>query len=415
MIRWITENLGTASYYQFNQLLAPEIVLIDVRELTDKEGNANGALKAKIDLSLDALRAAKKVVVCCDMGISRSNAVAVGVLMALGQTYDEATHVLAQKADVSEINLPLLHQVRSLFQENNRDTAKAANLFITGAGGYVGQALRNRLGSESNIFCHRREELDLSHDTTLLDSYVNKRGIDSVIHLAHPHRRNNISALAETVAMTKTILEVCRVNSLSIVYLSSLAIYSGYGRDEILKANSQLQPWPRGAYGETKLVCEELIGLYQRNYGLKAIVLRPSSIYGPNMPRWTFFSKFFEAAMQGSTIRTHRYRNGLPVFDFLYISDLLDAFQLALRMKPEAPLHLGTGQATSTYELAKAISTISARGSMVETVDIDDRASKVVVDPSEARARLGWEAKVALERGLKELWHHHTDDEANKS
>jgi len=406
MISWITDKLGTASYYDYeNERDKTDAVVIDVRDLTDNEGNTASLTKEKIQNVLQRLQEGKRVVICCDKGISRSNAIAVGVLMATGMPYEKALQLVIDKAGTSDINLGLLHDIRSPFQEQEAHYQKlSTNILITGSTGFIGQALTKALKADHELFCPTHEELDLSHDLPILDLYINKNRIGFIVHLAHPRLRNNVSAMAESIAMMKNILEVCRLNGLGLLYLSNLAVFSGYTGGSLLKANSSLQPWPRGTYGESKLFCEELIKLYQKSWGIDAIVLRPAALYGKGMDRAAFISKFFEFAMKGETIQTHEYNNGLPVFDFLYMDDLIEAILLALQVRPGIPFNIGTGKGTSTYALAQAIAKTAGSPSKVETIPISYDTYKVIVDPAEAEAHLGWRARVDLEAGLRELW-----------
>src|SRR3972149_1542382 len=77
-IRWITPLLGTAPALLFHQ--EADMNIIDVRDLVDKAGNRADAVRQKITEGCESLREGKKTVVCCDYGISRSNAIAVGIL-----------------------------------------------------------------------------------------------------------------------------------------------------------------------------------------------------------------------------------------------------------------------------------------------------------------------------------------------
>lgn len=414
MINWITDKLGTASYYHYNCVRdKTDAVVIDVRELTDKEGNTADLTNEKIQATLKALQEGKRVVICCDKGISRSNAIAIGVLMATGMLYEKALHLVIDKTGTSDINLGLLHDIRSLFQEQKAVYQKSpTNILITGSTGFIGQALSKALEPDYEVFCPSSKELDLCHYLPLLDLYVKKNRVDFVIHLAHTKQRNNVSALAESIAMMKNILEVCRLNGLGLLYLSSLAIFSGYTSfSNNVVANSSLQPFPKRTYAETKFFCEELIKLYQKSWKLNTTILRPAAIYGKGMDRATFVSKFFELAIQGKPIYTHKYNNGLPVFDFLYLDDLIDAIQLALQTRPKIPLNIGTGRGTSTYKLGQAIVNLTSSSSSVETIQIHDDTYKVIVDPTEAETHLGWKAKIDLVAGLKELWHYYKDQD----
>lgn len=403
-IKWITPSLGTASYYDVQALpRSGDEVLIDIRALVDREGNADDALRQKVQTALAAARENKRIVICCDMGISRSNALAVAVLMATGRSYSESLDLVSQKSAVSEINLALLRQVRSLYGPAEYTTDGAGRrLMITGATGFIGSRLIDELADEYRIFAPRRDALDLS-DTVALDAYVTSNKIDVLMHLAHPRNRNNISAMASAVAMMKNILEVCRLNGTRLFWLSGLTIYSGYRRFEVVYTYPDMTPLPCGTYGETKLVCEELARLYAKNYGTQAVVLRPAGVYGAGMPRSTIVAKFFEMAMMGATIQTHEYENGLPAFDFLHVRDLASAVRQALHRWPAGPIHLGTGKVTSTYDLARLISELAGGGSQVERIALSGTTSKIGVDPEEAAARLGWRPTIDLRDGLMEL------------
>lgn len=407
MINWITHRLGTCSYY--DESLRGESrgpIVVDVRELADKEGNDERVLKRKIGSALEAIREGKSVVVCCDRGVSRSNAVALGILMSSGMSYEEASLLLQQKLGAMDINLGLLREVRALFSPAPATPRLLpANLLITGASGFVGRALLPALSPAHKVNCLDRRDVDLARDLQLLDAYVGEKEIGFILHLAHPRMRNNNSALPEAVAMMRNILEVCRLNKIGVLYLSSLTVFSGHISDRILEANSSLELRPKGLYGETKFLCEELIRAFRINFGLEAIILRPAALYGKGMDRGAFLSKFFEAALEGKTIYTHRYRNGPPVFDFLHLDDCVSAIRRALEIRPTVPVNLGTGVGTSTFELARKITEIAVSSSPVQSLEIHDETCKVIASRQEAEQLLGWRAKIDLETGLKELCH----------
>ena len=79
MIRWITQNLGTAAYNDAITI-SEDFEIVDVRNLVDKEGNTSLEIQKKIDEALLLLESKKRVVVCCDYGMSRSNSIAAGIL-----------------------------------------------------------------------------------------------------------------------------------------------------------------------------------------------------------------------------------------------------------------------------------------------------------------------------------------------
>jgi UDP-glucuronate decarboxylase len=405
VINWLTDWLGTASFYEVQSPPAsPDQVLLDVRELTDREGNTSAALRRHIQAGIEARQAGKRIVVCCDRGVSRSNAIAFGILLASGLPAENAMALLREKLGVIEINLGLLRDVRSLFLTSRAESSSRKRLLVTGASGFVGRALVGALEPAHKLVCLSRAAVDLAGDLHALDTFAAQHEIGFILHLAHPRMRSNPSALPEALAMMRNLLEVCRLNRIGILYLSSLTVFSGHISAQALAADSSLALRPRGLYGETKFLCEQLIQTFRQNYALEAIILRPAALYGPGMDQAALISKFFFAAGRGDVIRTHIYRNGLPLFDFLDLNDLIGAIRRALEVRPSTPLNLGTGDGTTTYDLARLITRITSSPSRVEIVEIDDETSKVIVSPAEAEVSIGWRATTSLETGLKEMW-----------
>ena len=78
MIRWITDELGTAPFTDSE--ISDDLNVLDVRDLVDKHGNSPEATREKIDQGVSLLQQGGRLVVCCDYGISRSNAIAAGIL-----------------------------------------------------------------------------------------------------------------------------------------------------------------------------------------------------------------------------------------------------------------------------------------------------------------------------------------------
>ena len=64
--------------------------VVDVRSLRDDDSNSLGDYQRYIDLTYEAIKEHGKAVVCCSYGISRSNAIALGVLVKYyGMTFGQ--------------------------------------------------------------------------------------------------------------------------------------------------------------------------------------------------------------------------------------------------------------------------------------------------------------------------------------
>jgi UDP-glucuronate decarboxylase len=404
MVKWISEHLGTASYYDDLLTEAPTSHLLDVRELRDGEGNDPARLRMIIDEGARQLRLGKRLLVCCDKGISRSNAIALGTLLATGTSYAQALERLAE-AGMTEVSLGMLKDIRLLYEPDGRSyPRRPSQILVTGATGFVGKAVLAGLGEPYRLLALDRSRFHLSRDFLALDDFVREQQVDTVLHLAHPRAKNGIAAMGEALAMMKAVLELCRLNGLRLVYLSNLAIFAGYTDAGVAQAEAALPPRPKGVYAETKYLCEQLIECYRGSLASEVAVLRPGLVYGPNMEQGMFVPKFFEWAMEHKVIRTHRYDNGAPFFDFLYIDDLVNAIRLALGTKAKFPIHLGTGVATTTHDLASEIVRITHSSSSIETLNIRGEAPRVVANPDEAAKHLQFKAEVNVATGLENIW-----------
>jgi len=405
MVRWISQRIGTASFYDDLRLTdSPDSYVLDVRELIDGEGNDPVRLRMIIEQAVEQLRLGRRVLICCDKGISRSNAIAVGALLATGEPYSRALKQLAG-AGATEMNLGMLREIRALYEpQKTPRSGGPRRILLTGASGFVGRAALTSLAGNYELLVLDRGRYDLSRDLLALDDFVNTHQVDTILHLAHPRTRNSVTALGEALMMMKTVLELRRLNGLRLVYLSGLVVFSGYAGAGAVRAGSDLSPRPKGLYAETKYLCEQLIHCYAKAGTSDLVVLRPGAVYGPGMDKGMFVPKFFEWARQNKAIRTHRYSNGLPAFDFLYIDDLVGAIHRALEATGTYTIHIGTGVTTTTHALAQAIVRLTHSSSQIETLDIQGEAAHVTVNPAEAAEHLQFEPKVDLESGLAKIW-----------
>lgn len=405
MTRWISEHLGSAAWGRIDE--SPGIHLLDVRDLVDKGGNPPTAVKSKIDEALRYLGEGNKVVVCCDYGISRSNAIAAGILTVHeGISLDEAIQRVLTNTGEKAIRIEVLSTVRKALgleeQIASEPSAAERRLLVTGASGFIGSSLVGELGLRDKIVTPTHQEVDLVCGTTALDLLVKEQGINTILHLATPRVYTTNESLGTALVMLKNVLDVCAENRLFLLYLSSWEIYSGYKARE-LRADETLPPRPGGTYGQTKLLCETLIQHYHDHHGISYSLLRSSPVYGPESDRPKFIWNFLEKALRNEDIVAHRYLNGYPMLALLHVDDVRAAIISAIEHCPQGSINLGTGIGTTTTEVAERIIELVGSQSAIRYVDIDGYASNVIMDVSRAAVMLGWRPAIDLARGLETI------------
>lgn len=408
MIRWITDYLGTAPATSAE--INPSMAIVDVRDLVDKAGNPVDAVRLKIEQGVNAIREGRRLVVCCDYGISRSNSVAAGILsMHAGVSFDEAVAAVSNATNEFEFKLEPLNVVRAALEPSTSDRPARSGeetseprVLLTGGHGFIGTALRAKLGSSHFIVAPTRANCDLLAGATALDQNVKRHRVNQIVHLANPRVYTSARAVGDMTTMLRNTLDVCRENSTRLVFLSSWEVYSGYRATE-LSADEALPFLPKGPYGEAKMLGETLIDLYVRNYALDCVVVRASPVFGRGSDRPKFIYNFLDKARRNEPIRTHEYRNGPPKLDLMHVDDLIRGLAAVLTTKLSGAIHFGTGTLTSTRMIAHAIVAKTGSHSEIDFQTIDDEAPNVRMDCRRALALMGWRPKTSFNEGLDEM------------
>jgi dTDP-glucose 4,6-dehydratase len=232
------------------------------------------------------------------------------------------------------------------------------------------------------------------------------QGFDVVVHCAaltpSAGSRWDGPALVRTnVVGTQVLLEAAlRRGARRFVQVSTDEVYGpappGVGFSE------ESPPNPQGPYAASRAAADLLCLGYRRMYGLPAVVVRIPSVYGPAQPIHRFVPLVITRALRGEAIPI--YGDGRQERDWLYVEDLVEALLRVLsHPDPRPVLNVATGKTASYLAVARTVLRIVGRPtSLVEFVtDRSVECRRFALDPSRARAYLGWRPAVDLEEGLE--------------
>lgn len=186
------------------------------------------------------------------------------------------------------------------------------------------------------------------------------------------------------------------------VYASSSSIY---GNAETFPTPESICPQPVSPYGITKLVGEQLCGLYHQNFGVPCTSLRYFTVYGPRQRPDMAFHKFFKLILEDKAISI--YGDGQQTRDFTFVSDCVAA-NLAAAEVPEAVgqvFNIGGGSRVVLTEIIDTMEKIVGspiRRNFVEAARGDARHTSA--DVSKAKEILGYQPQVSLAEGLRREW-----------
>jgi UDP-glucose 4-epimerase len=176
------------------------------------------------------------------------------------------------------------------------------------------------------------------------------------------------------------------------------------------RADETTAPAPISPYAIHKLAFEYHLGVYARHRQLRSTILRYANVYGPRQDphgEAGVVAIFFDSVLAGRALRVNARRTaGDPgcVRDYVFVSDVARANLLALSGQLNEPLiNVGTGDATTTLELAQQV--VARTGRQVPIEFGPARAGDVersVLDPTRTCQALG--PLVTLADGLSKTY-----------
>ena len=204
--------------------------------------------------------------------------------------------------------------------------------------------------------------------------------------------RNNIQA-------TQRLLESAKQAPAlrGLIFASSSSVY---GDAESFPTSEDTVPLPISPYGVTKLTCEQLCRVYHQSFGIPTIILRYFVAYGPRQRPEMAFHRFIQAMLQGKEINI--YGDGEQTRDFTYVSDTVQANILAMNPKAVGQVfNVGGGSRITVNQVIQLLERIvgkPARARYLPSQKGDARHT--FADISRARQVLQYEPRVPIEEGL---------------
>ncbi|MBU1032300.1 SDR family NAD(P)-dependent oxidoreductase [Patescibacteria group bacterium] len=167
--------------------------------------------------------------------------------------------------------------------------------------------------------------------------------------------------------------------------------------------------YPNSIYGFTKKAQQDMALIIGKLYNLPTVVLRGFNIYGPRQSLsnpYTGVTAIFISRLKNNQFAIV-YEDGLQTRDFVSVHDVAKAFVLAL-VSGDANyqmFNIGSGKGTTILEVSQTLSKLLGKSGLIQ-VNQEFRKNDIrhcYADISKAKRILGWEPKVSLEQGLKEL------------
>lgn len=296
---------------------------------------------------------------------------------------------------------------------------KGKRIVVTGGAGFLGQhvvqALRER-GCKEIVF-PRRSQYDLTQEVVVAQLYRDLRP-EVVIHLAAAvggigaNRANPGRFFYENLVMGAMLMEygqragvekfvgvgtVCAYPKFTSVPFREEDFWNGYPEET------------NAPYGLAKKMLLVQGQAYRQQYGLNAIYLLPTNLYGPGdkfdlqtahvIP--ALIRKCIEAVQQGKK-EIVCWGDGTPTREFLYVEDCAEAIVLAVERYDGAdPVNIGSGFEISVKKLVELIAGLTEfRGEILWDASKPNGQPRRCLDTSRAWELFGFRAKTDFRDGL---------------
>jgi UDP-glucose 4-epimerase len=292
---------------------------------------------------------------------------------------------------------------------------KNKKILITGGAGFIGSNTANALlnaGADvvivDNLSAFKQKNTnpsikfyDIDISSPELEEVFKKENLEIVYHFAFNvsiHKSLDIEVGKSAISADKNLLNICQKYSIKkFIYASSGAVY---GNPTNLPVNETglIDPAPHViAKSET----ENEIRFFNKNYGLKYVILRYATVYGPGQVS-SAMSDYIRVLSSGG--QADIFGDGTNTRDYVYIDDVVKANLLALSVPDnfkDPVFNVSTGVETTLNKLYCRIAEILKKECKPRY--LESRPGELIryqLDYTKIKNVLGWEPEYDLERGL---------------
>ena len=288
-------------------------------------------------------------------------------------------------------------------------------VLVTGGGGFLGSHLVDRLRAQGeDPFVVRSSDYDLTHEGDAARLFADTKP-ELVFHLAAEvggigaNRANPGRYWFANLQMGVNMLEQARLNGVEkLVIAGTVCGYPKFAEvpfreDDFWNGFPEETNAPYGIAKKSLLIGAQG---YREQYGINAIFLLPTNLYGPRDNFDLETSHVIPALIRKMIDCPDEivlWGDGSPSREYLYVDDCAEGFLLAAEhYDGPDPVNLGTGVETTIRETADAVAELTGfTGEIRWDESMPNGQPRRSLDPSRAKELFGFEARTSLRDGLE--------------
>lgn len=308
------------------------------------------------------------------------------------------------------------------------DCYNNTRVLVTGAGGFIGSHLAERLVQEgANVTAmvhynalgslgwleaspHRKDMKIVAGDVcdpgfmeTAIDGQITVFHLAALIAIPFSYVAPE-SYVRTNVIGTLNVLQAARRAGVGrVVHTSTSEVY-GTARYAPIDEGHPLQG--QSPYSATKIGADKLVESFYCSFDLPVVTLRPFNTFGPRQSARAVIPTIISQALARREVRLG---STTPIRDLNFVSNTVDGFVRAGQVKGVAgeTINVGSGREISIGDLAAVIASLIGQEISIRSEDQRTRPEKsevqrLLADNTKARELLGWSPKTSLEEGLRQ-------------
>lgn len=315
-------------------------------------------------------------------------------------------------------------------------------ILVTGATGFVGKALLERLGYENTVVLGRDKPTDFPSERfykaevgSSTDYSNAMKGVEVIVHLAarvhvmQDHVNNPLDVYREvnTYGTVNLARQAAIAGVKRFVFVSSIKV-NGEGTllDEAFRAGDMQDP--KDYYGQSKAEAENELLVLSKETGMEVVIVRPTLVYGPGVK--ANFASLMSLVSKGVPLPFLCIRHNRR--SLVSIANLVDLLLICLE-HPKAANNTflvsddhDVSTSEMVYEIAKALGRSNFQlpvpiwcykiaGKIFKRSDVVDRLiGSLQVDIKHTKETLNWAPPQTLQDGFRQTAEAFLKSEKNK-
>lgn len=301
------------------------------------------------------------------------------------------------------------------------------NILLTGANGYIGSSIANKLKNTNRLFLLSRTGGQSEKNIIHIKADITKKGvwknilknIDIIYHFAAQTSSQYANTYPSKDIKTNLMPIVDLVETCQKYHFSPDIIFAGTatetGFTDRNSINGNVKDLPITIYDINKLAAEKYLQYYSNQLNKRSVILRLANIYGPgptsSRPDRGIVNMMIKKALRGESIVI--YGDGNFIRDYLHIDNVANAFLLAsanIEKTKGNYYFIGTGIGHTILKMAtmikEEVTKITGKKINIifapfpkDTSPIEHR--NFIADSSNFKKDTNWSATISLREGIR--------------